>query len=76
MAEVVGMLVLQDMDLPAKEFVFSLLFAEINGHVVVELPQARSFSSGVGSIKRRHTTINCGDGEQVRMCFGGDVSSG
>ena len=60
MTEVVGMLVLQDMDLPAKEIDFSLLFAEIGGHVVVELPQARSVSGCGGSIKRRHTTINSG----------------
>ena len=76
--EVVSVLVLEDMDLPAKEMDFLLLFAESNGHAVVELPQARSVSSGVG---RRNTTINggdggSGDGAQVRRCFGGNVSFG
>ena len=86
MTEVVGMFILQDMNLPAKEIYFPLLFAKIDGHVVVELPQARSCSGGVGSIGAahakwwmrggwRHTTIHSG-GWSIAKCGGHGGCSG
>ena len=51
MTEVVGMLVLEDLDTAAKEVVLLLLLEESDGHLKIKLPRARSFSGGGGGMR-------------------------